>query len=115
MSGQESAKNTVGTPFTGETLLSALTVDQFITLVHSVESSEQMAAARQEVEVSKRIFADVEGLLNVTTPFRVKTPEELARLIGSLQGALTAVPGAELVFAVALVKHAGASYSKVQP
>lgn len=100
-------------PFTAETKIADLTVQQFVDLVHGVESSAQMEQAKKEFEISKRIFSDIENIIQVSKPFRISTLKELHDLVKSLSPALEG-EDTELAIAVAVVKTPTTSYNAIR-
>ena len=67
-------------PFTKDTPLIDLDVEQLTMLLNSVAETKAYIAAQKEQEVTKRIFADSEGLVIAgAVPFRASSAEDVRK------------------------------------
>lgn len=87
----------------GDSRLLSMTVEQMTETLMGVLKMKSMRTAVTEADVSRRILADWQGLMDVDAvaqPFRVSTEEALSKLVDDLRGSLKG--GGELVVAVAI-------------
>lgn len=85
--------------------LTDLTVEQFAELVASAQETKSYLAAQREQEVTARIFKDVEGVIAAgTSPFRLKTAQEVDQWAAQMKEALARGGEGEFVVAMALVQ-----------
>lgn len=86
-----------------------MTEEQFTDLLLKVTDHKQYLAAKREEEISRRIFADVDGLIQTFHPFRVTGAKGASDLYKMMREYLESPSGSskQFVVALAVVKEDG--------
>ena len=87
--------------------IGALPVGDFQKVLLDAFEAEGAVLAKRDKEISERIFRDANGIMSVSTPFRVRNVEDLKKLYMMMYNALQVSTGpgrkAELTVAMAMV------------
>lgn len=71
--------------FDKDTKIADLDVEQFTSLMVSVQETKAYLAAKKEQEVTQRIFSDAAGIIEAgVTPFRVRSEKDLQELVDTV-------------------------------
>jgi hypothetical protein len=87
------------------------TEEQFTEVLLKATDTKQYIAAKREEEISQRIFADVDGVIQVFQPFRVGNARAALKLFEMMKNYFSNPTTTQFVVAMAIVKDDG-TYEK---